>query len=92
MMLGQVTGTVTATLKAERLTGLTLLVLDMIDDSGTVLAPGLVAADTLGAGPGDRVLVAQGSAARMAHGLGSAPVDLAVIAIVDQVSIRDRAT
>lgn len=86
MRIGKVTGTVTATAKAERLTGKTLLVVDIIAADGAVLTPGVVAPDTVGAGVGDTVLLTQGSAARMAQGLSSAPVDLAVIAIVDRIS------
>ena len=87
MQIARVTGTLTATAKAERLTGASLLVVDVIDGSGKVLTPGLVAPDTVGAGVGDTVLLTQGSAARMAAGLGSAPVDLAIVAIVDRISI-----
>ena len=87
MQIGLVKGTLTATAKAERLTGLKLLVVDVIDAKGKVLSPSAVAADTVGAGVGDGVLLTQGSAARMAQGLSSAPVDLAVIAVVDRVSV-----
>jgi microcompartment protein CcmK/EutM len=87
MQIGKVTGTVTATVKAERLTGQKLLVVDVIDASGTVLTASLVAPDTVGAGVGDTVLLTQGSGARMAQGLSSAPVDLAIIAIVDRISV-----
>ncbi|MFK7836189.1 MAG: EutN/CcmL family microcompartment protein [Sulfitobacter sp.] len=86
MLLGKVTGTVTATAKAERLTGQKLLVVDVIDAGGKVVTPALVAPDTVGAGVGDTVLLSQGSAARMATGLSSAPVDLAIIAIIDRIS------
>ncbi len=86
MQLGKVTGTVTATAKAERLTGQKLLVVDVIDAKGTVIRPALVAPDTVGAGVGDTVLMTQGSAARMAQGLSSAPIDLAIIAVVDDVN------
>lgn len=87
MQIGKVTGTVTATTKAEKLSGLKLMVVDVVDAKGGVLAPGHVAADSCGAGAGDTVLLTQGSAARMAAGLSSAPVDLAIIAVVDRVSV-----
>lgn len=87
MQIGKVTGTVTATAKAERLTGLKLMVVDVIDAAGGLVAPAHVAADSCGAGVGDTVLLTQGSAARMAQGLSSAPVDLAIIAVVDRVSV-----
>lgn len=87
MQLGKITGTVTATAKAERLTGLKLLLVDLVDGKGKVLTPACVAPDTVGAGVGDLVLLTGGSAARMAPGLSSAPVDLAIIAVVDRVSV-----
>ena len=87
MRLGRITGTVTATAKAEALTGQKLLVVDLVDAGGAVVDPSRVAPDTVGAGVGDMVLVTQGSAARMAAGLSGAPVDLAIIAVVDRVSV-----
>lgn len=43
----------------------------------------LVAVDNVGAGIGEVVLVAQGSAARIGCGMESAPVDAAIVGIVD---------
>ena len=86
MHLGRVTGSVTATVKAEPLTGHKLLVVDLVDAQGTVITPACVAPDTVGAGVGDTVLVTQGSAARMAAGLSTTPIDLAIIAIVDRIN------
>lgn len=87
MQIGKVTGTLTATAKAERLTGLKLMVVDVIAADGAVLSRSVVAADTCGAGTGDTVMLTHGSAARMAAGLSSAPVDLAIIAVVDRISV-----
>lgn len=87
MQIGKVTGTVTATAKAERLTGQKLLVVDVVDAAGKVVTAAQVAPDTAGAGVGDTVLLTAGSAARMAAGLSSAPVDLAIIAVVDRISV-----
>lgn len=86
MQIGRVTGTVTATAKAERLTGQKLLIVDVVDADGKVLISSAVAPDTVGAGVGDIVLLTHGSAARMAQGLSSAPVDLAIVAIVEHIS------
>ena len=87
MQIGLVKGTLTATAKADRLTGLKLMVVDVIDASNKVVMPSLVAVDTCGAGVGDGVMLTQGSAARMAAGLSTAPIDLAIIAVVDRVSV-----
>lgn len=86
MQLGKVIGTVTATAKAAPLTGQKLLIVDVVDAAGKVITPAVVAPDTVGAGKGDTVLLTHGSGARMAAGLSGAPIDLAIIAIVDQLS------
>ena len=86
MHLGKVAGTVTATAKDARLVGAKLLVTDLVDSKGSLIDPARVAVDTCGAGVGDTVLVVSGSAARMASGLSTAPVDMAIIAVIDRVS------
>lgn len=78
MLLAKVTGNVVATRKNETLTGAKLLVLQA---EGT--AP-LVAVDRLGAGIGDLVVVALGTAARLTADERSC-VDAAVVGIVDTV-------
>lgn len=86
MQLARVTGTVTATAKDPRLAGQKLLMVDFLDAGGAVQGGAQVAVDTVGAGLGDTVVVAMGSAARMGAGLTTLPVDAAIMAIVDQVS------
>ncbi|HSU89456.1 MAG TPA: EutN/CcmL family microcompartment protein [Terriglobia bacterium] len=46
----------------------------------------MVAVDTVDAGFRERVLIVQGSSARMASGCKDTPVDAAIVGIVDQVS------
>ena len=75
MKIGTVTGSVWATRKAQCLAGQTFLVVDTL--SGIV-----VAADHVGAGKGDKVLLVTGSAATKFS--MEAPVDAVVVAIVDQ--------
>ena len=74
MTIGTVTGSVWATRKAQCLAGQTFLVVQTL--GGT-----LVAADHVGAGKGDRVLVVTGSAA--ARYSMEAPSDAAIVAILD---------
>lgn len=74
MMIGTVTGSVWATRKAHCLQGQTFLVVDTL--RGIV-----VAADHVGAGTGDKVLLVTGSAATKFS--MEAPVDAAVVAILD---------
>ena len=87
MKLARVTGTVTATAKDPQLTGLKLLVCDVVDGAGKVLEPATVAADTVGAGLGDQVLIATGSAARLPVQTTGVPIDAVITAIVDRVDL-----
>ena len=61
------------------------LLVDIVDEHGHVTFPSQVAADTLGAGEGEMVLLVRGSSARMILE-GKTPLDLSVIGIVDQIS------
>lgn len=90
MRLGRVVGTVTGTVKDRALAGRTLLLIDLVDSSGTVVEFDQVAVDTVGAGQGDLVLVAAGSAARQAAAAIGLPTDLAVVLIVDEVTASGR--
>ena len=75
MKIGKVIGSVWATRKAQCLMGQTFLVVRTEEDE-------IVAADQVGAGPGDRVLLVTGTMA--GRFCMDAPVDAAVVAIVDQ--------
>ena len=75
MIIGTVTGVVWATRKAACLSGQTFLVVQT--PTGEI-----VAADQVGAGNGDRVLLVTGTAA--ARFCMESPVDAAVVAILDQ--------
>lgn len=74
MMIGTVTGSIWATRKATCLQGQTFLMVDTL--KGVV-----VAADHVGAGTGDKVILVTGSTA--AKFSMDAPVDAAIVAIVD---------
>ena len=87
MKLAVVTGTVTATAKDAALVGGKLLLTNLVDSEDTVIESAVVAYDTVGAGVGDKVLLVQGSAARLADGASALPVDASVIAVVDDVAL-----
>lgn len=87
MEIAEVVGSVTATVKAESLASHRLLVVR--PQGADPSAPGSVAVDTVGAGPGDIVLTVGGSAARQAPETRSVVTDLAVVAIVDSVDVAE---
>lgn len=90
MELADVLGSVTATTKTESLLAHTLLVVQPHDPAGSDHQRAEVAVDTVGAGPGDRVLIARGSAARQPPETRAAATDLTIVAIVDSVDLPSR--
>lgn len=82
MIVGKVVGTVIATRKNANLVGSKFLVIEPIEKMQAA-AGRIVAIDHVGAGIGEIVLVAQGSAARIGCDLPNSPIDAAVVGIVD---------
>ena len=81
MIVGKVVGSVVATRKNEGLIGSKFMVVEPtanMSNSGRI-----VAVDNVGAGIGELVLVAQGSAARIGCYMENAPVDAAIVGIID---------
>jgi microcompartment protein CcmK/EutM len=87
MLLAQVIGTVVASQKESSLDGLKFLLLRGVDMDGKATGATVVAADAVGAGPGEIVLYASGSSARQTEATDKRPVDAVVMAIVDQWEI-----
>ncbi len=83
MQLAKVVGSVVATRKEESLSGLKLLLVRPVDEEGRDGSTVLVAADAVGAGAGEVVLIAAGSSARQTVATDKRPVDAVVMAIVD---------
>lgn len=83
MQLARVAGTVVATRKEPAMEGLKLLLVKPLDEEGKETGSSLVAADAVGAGPGEVVLIAAGSSARQTAATDKRPVDAVVMAIVD---------
>lgn len=91
MRLAKVIGTVVATRKTDSLTGLKMLVIEEIDArSGEGKNDRLIAVDTLGAGVGDIVIWVRGGAARVISDEHyRAPLDAAIVGIVDSVDVHE---
>lgn len=90
MILARVVGTIVATRKDPRLEGKKLLILKPVSPEGTPEAGYVVGVDTVGAGSSELVIGVAGSSARMAEGCKDKPVDMAVVGIVDTVSINGK--
>lgn len=90
MRLAKVIGNVVATRKEDALVGLKLLVIEEIDvRTEEPKDDRLIAVDTLGAGIGDIVIWVRGGAARFISGVDRlAPLDAAIVGIVDSVDVN----
>lgn len=91
MLIGTVIGNLWSTQKDATLEGLRFLVVRPMDAEGRGTAESVVAVDPLGAGIGDRVLVAYGRAARHAIGRGhDIGFQSAIVGIVDRCELGGR--
>lgn len=82
MIVGKVVGSLVATRKNEKLVGNKFLIVEPFEKMN-VNNTRFVAIDNVGAGIGEIVLVAQGSAARVGCDLKDSPIDAAIVGIVD---------
>lgn len=83
MILAQVKGSLVSTSKNEKLVGYKLMIVEAIEND-KLTGRFLVAVDGVGAGIGEKVLVACGSAARLGIANPEAPVDATIVGIVDE--------
>jgi len=85
MQLARVVGSTVASVKEPRLTGMKLLLVQDAAPDGTGKGDAYVAADMVGAGETELVIVVRGSSAARSIGIDGVPVDAAIVAIVDAV-------
>jgi len=82
MIVGKVVGSVVSTRKSDKLIGQKFMIVEPVHHMKSDLSQ-IVAIDIIGAGIGEYVLVAQGSAARIGCGEETAPIDAAIVGIID---------
>ena len=88
MIICRVIGHVWATKKEARLEGLKLMVVREEDGPKNMKDKLYVAADVVGAGIGEKVLVVSGSTARKAFGREDVPADMAIVGIIDTLEVN----
>jgi ethanolamine utilization protein EutN len=89
VLIGRVIGTVVSTQKHRKFEGAKLLLVQPLNVDDTPRGAPLLAVDGVGAGVHERVLVVlEGRAAGEALGRKAAPVDTAIIGIVDSVDVQ----
>lgn len=88
MQVARVVGTVVATQKHRKFEGAKLLLVQPLNLDDTPRGTTLLAVDGVGAGVSEKVLIVlEGRAAGEALGRKAAPVDAAIVGIVDQMDI-----
>jgi ethanolamine utilization protein EutN len=87
MFLGRVIGTCVATRKSRGLDGVRLLVVEPLDAHGARTGDPFVAADPLGAAPGERIYYVSSREAALALEESFVPVDATIVGLVDEVDV-----
>ena len=91
MQICRVIGTVVSTQKNRKFEGAKLMLVQPLNMDDTPRGNALLAVDGVGAGVDEKVLVVlEGRAAGEALGKKGAPVDAAIIGIIDTVTIDQR--
>lgn len=81
MLVGKVVGSIVATRKVDNLVGHKFMIVEPMESMADKKR--IVAIDVVGAGIGEIVLVAEGSAARIGCDFPNSPIDAAIVGIVD---------
>lgn len=92
MLIARVVGDVVSTMKDEKMSGRKLLIVREVSIENELIGKPIVAVDTVDAGVGDVVLVAQGSSARQTSSTKDTPTDAVIMAIVDSVEMEGKVT
>ena len=82
LLIGKVVGSVVSTRKNDNLIGSKFMVVKPLAEPGNPVNK-IIAIDNVGAGVGETVLVALGSAARIGCDMANCPIDAAIVGIVD---------
>jgi microcompartment protein CcmK/EutM len=90
MQIARVIGTVVSTQKHPKFEGAKLLLVQPVTIDDTPRGTPLLAVDSVGAGVREKVLIVlEGRAAGEALGRKAAPVDAAIVGIIDSVDIQE---
>lgn len=92
MLICRVVGNVVSTIKDEKLTGKKILIVRETTTENELVGKPIAAIDTVDAGIGDLVLIAQGSSARQTSLTKETPTDAVIMAIIDELAVDGKIT
>lgn len=87
MLICRVVGNVVSTIKDEKLNGRKILIVREATTENELVGKPIAAIDTVDAGVGDLVLIAQGSSARQTIVTKETPTDAVIMAIIDELAV-----
>ena len=87
MQIARVIGSAVSTIKDNKLTGLKLLIVQRASPSNVVYGEPFIAADTVGAGEGELVILVEGSSSRQTSKTLDTAVDAVIIGILDSLEV-----
>lgn len=87
MQIARVIGSAVSTIKDPKLTGLKLLIVQNASPSNELVGDPFIAADTVGAGEGELVMLVEGSSARQTGKTIDSAVDAVIIGILDSLEV-----
>ncbi len=92
MLIARVVGDVVSTIKDDKIIGRKLLIVREVTAQNEIVGKPIVAVDTVDAGIGEVVLIAQGSSARQTAFTKETPTDAVIMAIVDSLEVEGKVT
>lgn len=92
MLICRVVGNVVSTIKDDKLNGKKILIVREATTENELVGKPLAAIDTVDAGVGDLVLIAQGSSARQTTLTKETPTDAVIMAIIDELAVDGKIT
>lgn len=92
MLICRVVGNVVSTIKDDKLVGKKILIVREATTENELVGKPLAAIDTVDAGIGDLVLIAQGSSARQTTFTKDTPTDAVIMAIIDELAVDGKIT
>lgn len=92
MRIARVIGSAVSTIKVDSLRGSKLLVVQPTTVRDELVGEPFVAVDVVGAGEGELVLVAEGSAGRSTDLTTGAPVDAVILGVLDSLEVGGEST
>ncbi|MFZ7101279.1 MAG: EutN/CcmL family microcompartment protein [Peptococcaceae bacterium] len=84
MKIGRVIDNIWATRKDESLVGVKMMIVQLLDRKNEADCRIIIAADIIGAGIGEKVIVTEGSSARRMGNLDDSPIDAMIVGIIDE--------